>query len=250
MIAATAGGGRTAPPDPPGGEAIALRRAEILSKIADAARRAGRRPQEIALMAVTKTQPAELVVAAARAGITLFGENRVQEGVAKIPVLAGEFPDLEWRLIGPLQTNKAKTALQWFRSVETLDRERLAVRLEALLSEQDRSLPVLLEINVGGEASKSGVVPEEAERLAQAVMTCKHLDIRGLMAVPPFDSDPEKSRPYFAAMRGLRDRLSSRLGLPMPELSLGMSHDFAVAVEEGSSEVRIGTALFGPRGAA
>ena len=201
-------------------------------------------------MAVTKTQPPELVALAARAGISLFGENRVQEGAAKIPVLAGEFSGLEWRLIGPLQTNKAKTALQWFRSVETLDRERLAVRLEALLSEQDRSLPVLLEINVGGEASKSGVAPDDAERLAEAILACKHLEMRGLMAVPPFDANPEKSRPYFAAMRELRDRLSLRVGRPLPELSLGMSHDFAVAVEEGSTEVRIGTALFGPRGAA
>jgi PLP dependent protein len=232
------------------GEAIALRRAEILAKIADAAQRAGRRPQDIALMAVTKTQPAEIVVAATRAGITLFGENRVQEGVAKIQALAGQFPALEWRLIGPLQTNKAKTALQWFRSVETLDRERLAVRLEALLSEQDRSLPVFLEVNAGRETSKSGVLPEDAERLGEAVLACKHLELRGLMAVPPFDPDPEKSRPHFAAVRELRDRLSSRLGLAMPELSLGMSHDFAVAVEEGSTEVRIGTALFGSRGTA
>ena len=237
-------------PDTEAGDPIARRRAEILQSIADAAWRSGRGPDEIALMAVTKTQPAEVVARAARAGISLFGENRVQEGVAKIQALAGEFPKLEWRLIGPLQTNKAKTALQWFRSVETLDRERLAVRLEALLAEQDRSLPVFLEINAGLEASKSGVVPEAAEKLAEAVRACKHLEMRGLMAVPPFDPDPEKSRPYFARMRELRDRLSARLGLPLRELSLGMSHDFAVAVEEGSTEVRIGTALFGPREAA
>jgi PLP dependent protein len=237
-------------PDTEAGDPIARRRAEILQSIADAAWRSGRGPDEIALMAVTKTHPAEVVARAARAGITLFGENRVQEGVAKIQALAGEFPKLEWRLIGPLQTNKAKTALQWFRSVETLDRERLAVRLEALLAEQDRSLPVFLEINAGLEASKSGVVPEAAEKLAEAVRACKHLEMRGLMAVPPFDPDPEKSRPYFARIRELRDRLSARLGLPLRELSLGMSHDFAVAVEEGSTEVRIGTALFGPREAA
>jgi len=237
-------------PDTEAGDPIARRRAEILQSIADAAWRSGRGPDEIALMAVTKTHPAEVVARAARAGITLFGENRVQEGVAKIQALAGEFPKLEWRLIGPLQTNKAKTALQWFRSVETLDRERLAVRLEALLAEQDRSLPVFLEINAGLEPSKSGVVPEAAEKLAEAVRACKHLEMRGLMAVPPFDPDPEKSRPYFARMRELRDRLSARLGLPLRELSLGMSHDFAVAVEEGSTEVRIGTALFGPREAA
>ena len=237
-------------PDTEAGDPIARRRAEILQSIADAAWRSGRGPDEIALMAVTKTHPAEVVARAARAGISLFGENRVQEGVGKIQALAGEFPKLEWRLIGPLQTNKAKTALQWFRSVETLDRERLAVRLEALLAEQDRSLPVFLEINAGLEASKSGVVPEAAEKLAEAVRACKHLEMRGLMAVPPFDPDPEKSRPYFARMRELRDRLSARLGLPLRELSLGMSHDFAVAVEEGSTEVRIGTALFGPREAA
>ena len=237
-------------PDTEAGDPIARRRAEILQSIADAAWRSGRGPDEIALMAVTKTHPAEVVARAARAGISLFGENRVQEGVAKIQALAGEFPKLEWRLIGPLQTNKAKTALQWFRSVETLDRERLAVRLEALLAEQDRSLPVFLEINAGLEASKSGVVPEAAEKLAEAVRACKHLEMRGLMAVPPFDPDPEKSRPYFARIRELRDRLSARLGLPLRELSLGMSHDFAVAVEEGSTEVRIGTALFGPREAA
>jgi len=237
-------------PDTEAGDPIARRRAEILQSIADAAWRSGRGPDEIALMAVTKTHPAEVVARAARAGITLFGENRVQEGVGKIQALAGEFPKLEWRLIGPLQTNKAKTALQWFRSVETLDRERLAVRLEALLAEQDRSLPVFLEINAGLEPSKSGVVPEAAEKLAEAVRACKHLEMRGLMAVPPFDPDPEKSRPYFARMRELRDRLSARLGLPLRELSLGMSHDFAVAVEEGSTEVRIGTALFGPREAA
>jgi PLP dependent protein len=201
-------------------------------------------------MAVSKTQPAEVVARAARAGVTLFGENRVQEGAAKIAALSGEFPNLEWRLIGPLQTNKAKTALQWFRAVESLDRERLASRLEALLSERDRSLPVLLEINVGREASKSGALPEEAERLARAALECRHLDVRGLMAVPPFDPDPEKSRPHFAAVRALRDRLAATLGVPLPELSLGMSHDFVVAVEEGSTEVRIGTALFGPRGAA
>ncbi len=249
MMAAS-GGGRTAPEPPGPSDPIARRRAEILETIAEAARRSGRDPEQVALMAVTKTQPAEVVARAAHAGITLFGENRVQEGAAKIQALADQFPGLEWRLIGPLQTNKAKTALQWFRSVETLDRERLAVRLEALLSEQDRSLSVLLEVNVGGEASKSGVTPDGAERLAEVVLACKHLEMRGLMAVPPFDADPEKSRPYFAAMRKLRDRLSAQLRMPLPELSLGMSHDFAVAVEEGSTEVRIGTALFGPREAA
>ncbi len=226
---------------------IARRREEILASIAEAAARAGRRPEEVALMAVTKTQAAETVAGAARAGITRFGENRVQEGVAKIEALRGRFPDLEWRLIGPLQTNKAKTALQWFGVIETLDRERLAARLEALLSETGGMLPVLLEINVGREESKSGALPAEAPRLYEAALAAAHLDVRGLMAVPPYDPDPEKSRPFFRRLRALRDTLAARYGRPLPELSMGMSHDFAVAVEEGSTEVRIGTALFGPR---
>ncbi len=226
---------------------IAPRREEVLAKIAQAAARAGRHPGEITLMAVTKTQPAETVALAARAGIVRFGENRVQEGVAKIAAVSPAFPGLEWRLIGPLQSNKARTALQWFGVVETLDRERLAARLEAMLVETGKTLPVLLEINLGGEASKAGTPPESAERLCEAALACPHLEVRGVMAVPPYDPDPEKSRPYFRKLAGLRDSLARRFGRPLPELSMGMSHDFAVAVEEGATEVRIGTALFGPR---
>jgi pyridoxal phosphate enzyme (YggS family) len=227
--------------------AIARRREDVLGRIARAAARAGRHAGEVTLMAVTKTHPAETVALAARAGIVRFGENRVQEGVAKIAAVSPEFPDLEWRLIGPLQSNKAKTALQWFGVVETLDRERLAARLEAMLVETGESLPVLLELNLGGEASKAGVPPEEAERLLEAALACPHLEVRGVMAVPPYDPDPEQSRPYFRRLAGIRDGLARRFGRPLPELSMGMSHDFAVAVEEGATEVRIGTALFGPR---
>ncbi len=226
---------------------IARRRAEILAAIAQSAVRAGRRPEDVTLMAVTKTQTAESVALAARAGIVRFGENRVQEAAAKIAVLPTEFPGLEWRLIGPLQTNKAKTALQWFRVVETLDRERLAARLEALLSETGETLPVLLEFNVGREESKSGALPEDADRLYEAALACPHLDVRGVMAVPPYDPDPEKSRPFFRQLSAIRDGLADRFGRALPELSMGMSHDFAVAVEEGATQVRIGTALFGPR---
>jgi PLP dependent protein len=230
--------------------AIARRREDVLERIARAAARAGRHPGEVTLMAATKTQPAETVALAARAGIVRFGENRVQEGAVKIAAVSPEFPDLEWRLIGPLQSNKAKTALQWFGVVETLDRERLAARLEAMLVETGESLPVLLELNLGGEASKAGIPPEEAERLLEAALACPHLEVRGVMAVPPYDPDPEKSRPYFRRLAGIRDGLARRFGRPLPELSMGMSHDFAVAVEEGATEVRIGTALFGPRTAA
>jgi len=228
---------------------IARRRAAILETVAAAAARAGRRPEDVALMAVTKTHSADVVRLAARAGIARFGENRVQEGAPKVQALQGELPHVEWRLIGPLQTNKAKTALQWFQVVETLDRERLAQRLESLLQADGggRVLPVLLEINVGGEASKSGAAVAEAERLLSAALACTHLDVRGLMTVPPYDEDPERSRPHFAALRELRDRLARSSGRPLPELSMGMSHDFAVAVEEGATEIRVGTALFGAR---
>jgi pyridoxal phosphate enzyme (YggS family) len=233
--------------DLPSENELVRRREEIVSRIAAAARRRGRDPEEVALLAVTKGHPAELVLRAAAAGFSLFGENRVAEGAQKIGAVRERFPDLAWRLIGPLQTNKAKAALQYFSAIESLDRERLAARLEGLLAAEGRRLPVLLEVNVGREASKSGIAPEDAESLARIALGCPHLDVRGVMAVPPYDEDPELSRPYFREVRGIRDRLAERLGVALPELSIGMSHDFEVAVEEGSTEVRIGTALFGPR---
>jgi pyridoxal phosphate enzyme (YggS family) len=233
--------------DLPSEEELGRRRKEVLSRIADAARRRGRDPEDVALLAVTKGHPADLVLRAAGAGFALFGENRVAEGAGKIAAVRERFPDLAWRLIGPLQTNKAKAALQYFSAIESLDRERLAARLEGLLAAEGRRLPVLLEVNVGREATKSGVAPEDAESLARAALACPHLEVRGVMSVPPFDDDPERSRPYFRELRAIRDRLEERLGMALPELSIGMSHDFEVAVEEGSTEVRVGTALFGAR---
>jgi pyridoxal phosphate enzyme (YggS family) len=229
---------------------IADRRARVLERIARAAGRSGRDAGQVALLAVTKTHPVEVVRRAALAGLTLFGENRVAEGVTKVEALSEEFPNLEWRLIGPLQTNKAKPALQCFSVIESLDRERLATRLEGLLAAEDRRFPVLLEINLGGEETKSGALAEQAESLASVALALPHLEVRGLMAVPPYAADPEEARPYFKRLKELRDRLADRFGRPLPELSMGMSHDFEVAVEEGSTEVRVGTALFGPRPAA
>ena len=228
---------------------IARRLAGIRAAVARAAESAGRDARAIALMGVTKGQSAETVANGAQAGLTLFGENRVQEGADKIERLRSDWPRLEWRLIGPLQTNKAKSALQYFQVVESLDRERLATRLESLLAAQEpaRVLPVLLEVNIGAEPSKSGVLPDETPRLLEAAQGCPHLSVRGLMAVPPYDEDPEKSRPSFRALARLRESLSRGSGLPLSELSMGMSHDYAVAVEEGATEIRVGTALFGPR---
>jgi pyridoxal phosphate enzyme (YggS family) len=228
-------------------EELAERLRAIRSRIAQAAARARRRPEDVALLAVTKGHSADLVRNAALAGYTLFGENRVAEGVRKIEALRKEFPRLVWHLIGPLQTNKARRALQSFSAIESLDRERLATRLEELLAAEGRRVPVLLEINVGGEASKSGVSPEAAETLARAALACPHLEIRGLMAIPPFDPDPQRARPYFRRLRDIRDRLADELNVALPELSMGMSDDFEVAVEEGATEVRVGTALFGLR---
>ena len=229
---------------------IAARRAEIQERIARACERRGRDPSAVTLLAVTKTHSADTVRLAASAGLTHFGENRVAEGVFKIEALLKDLPGLVWKLIGPLQTNKAKPALQYFSVVESLDRERLAVRLEGLLAPEGRTLPVLLEVNLGGESTKSGVAPDDAEALAGVILAQPHLDLRGFMSVPPFTEDPEGARPFFRQLIDLRDRIAARFGRAFPEISMGMSHDFEVAVEEGSTEVRIGTSLFGPRGAA
>jgi len=226
---------------------IAERRDDILRRIARAAARSGRDPSGVLLLAVTKSHPVELVRNAAAAGLTHFGENRVAEAGAKIEALGEEFKRLIWRLIGPLQTNKARAALQYFSAVESLDRQRLAEKLNSLAAAQERQLPVLLELNLGGEASKSGAPPEAAVDLAAAVLDLPRLDLRGLMAVPPQRKDPEEARPDFRRLVEVRDRLQDRFGRAFPEISMGMSHDFEIAVEEGSTEVRLGTVLFGPR---
>lgn len=231
----------------PSVEEIRRRLDLIRTRISEAALRSGHSAGEVSLLAVTKGQPVELVRRAAEAGLALFGENRVAEGAKKIEVLRDELPNLTWKLIGPLQTNKAGQALKYFAEVESVDRERLVDRLGRLLEATDKLLPVLLEFNLAGEPSKSGAPPERARELARAALECPHLQVRGVMAIPPFDPDPERSRPYFRRLREIRDFLQEEFRHPFPELSMGMSHDFAVAVEEGSTEVRIGTALFGPR---
>jgi len=226
---------------------IAKRLDEIRGRLRLAAERCGRDPAQVALLAVSKGHPPDLVRNAARAGLSLFGENRVAEGASKIEALAAELPQLTWKLIGPLQTNKAKAALQYFSAVESLDRQRLAAQLEKILGLQGRSLPVLLEFNLGQEPTKSGAAPGEASEFAASVLAFPHLDVRGVMCVPPFTEDPEGSRSYFRQLVEIRERLADRFGRAFPEVSMGMSHDYEVAVEEGSTEVRLGTALFGPR---
>jgi PLP dependent protein len=223
--------------------------AGVRQRIASAARRAGRGPNEIALMAVTKTQPAEHIREAYAAGIRLFGENRVQEFAGKVSALA-DLKDAEWHLIGHLQTNKAVKAAELFSAVDSVDSLRLAEKLNAS-RELEKKLPVLIEINIAGETAKSGVAPEsdELERLLLAAPQLEHLEFRGLMSIPPFADDPQQSRPYFRKLRELRDQIAAREleKISMNVLSMGMSHDFEIAIEEGSTCVRVGTAIFGER---
>jgi PLP dependent protein len=222
----------------------------IRQRIDSAARRAGRRPEEIALMAVTKTHPAERVREAHAAGLRLFGENRVQEFAGKAGALA-DLAEVEWHMIGHLQTNKAGKAAELFHAVDSIDSLKLAEKLDAAAQALNKKLSVLVEINVGGEAAKSGVAPDarELEGLLLAAPRFEALEFRGLMTVPPFTDDPEEARPYFCKLRKLRDAIAARRlpAVSMDALSMGMSHDFKVAIEEGSTCVRVGTAIFGAR---
>jgi PLP dependent protein len=222
----------------------------IRQRIESAARGAGRRPEEIALMAVTKTHPPERVREAHAAGLRLFGENRVQEFAGKAGALA-DLAGAEWHMIGHLQTNKAGRAAELFSAVDSVDSLKLAEKLDTAARALNKKLSVLIEINVGGEAAKSGVAPDarELEELLLSAARFEALEFRGLMTVPPFTDDPEEARPYFRKLRELRDAIAARKLLPigMGVLSMGMSHDFEVAIEEGSTCVRVGTAIFGER---
>jgi len=201
-------------------------------------------------MAVTKTHPAERIREAYDAGLRLFGENRVQEFSGKAAALA-DLTEAEWHMIGHLQTNKASKSLELFNAVDSVDSVNLAEKLNNAAQSSGKKLSVLIEINIGGEDAKSGVASEspELEALLQAVPRLHGLVFRGLMTVPPFSEDPEGSRPYFHKLRRLRDAIAARrlpaVGLDV--LSMGMSHDFGVAIEEGSTCVRVGTAIFGAR---
>jgi len=224
--------------------------AAIHERLARAARRVGRNPDEIKLMAVTKTFPAEQIVEAYAAGQRLFGENRVQEFAEKVGRLA-QLRDAEFHMIGHLQSNKATKAAEVFHAIDSLDSVKLAQRLNASAEKLGKKLDVLIEINAGGEAAKSGIAPEslELEAILADTPEWPSLRLRGLMTVPPFTEDPEGARPYFRQLRELRDRLAARnlLAVSLDMLSMGMSHDFEVAVEEGSTCVRLGTAIFGDR---
>jgi pyridoxal phosphate enzyme (YggS family) len=222
----------------------------VIERIEAAARRSGRRTEDITLVAVSKTFPAERIREAYDAGLRVFGENRVQEFTAKIHSLR-DLRDAEWHLIGHLQTNKAAKAVELFAAVDSVDSLRLAEKLNASAELLGKKLAVLIEVNVGGETAKSGIAPDsrELEDLLFAAPELHHLEFRGLMTVPPFADDPQRARPYFRKLRELRDQIGARRlpAVNINVLSMGMSHDFEVAIEEGSTCVRVGTAIFGER---
>jgi pyridoxal phosphate enzyme (YggS family) len=224
--------------------------AAIRERISRAAGRVGRNPDSITLMGVSKTVEPERIKQAYAAGVRVFGENRVQEFAEKAPAFAG-LQEAEWRLIGHLQSNKAKKATELFHAVDSIDSLRLAEKLDQAAEQTGKELAVLIEIKVGEEESKSGIPADspELEDLLRGMQQLTHLQVRGLMAVPPFTEDPEGARPYFRMLRDLRDSIGLRKlpGIGMDVLSMGMSHDFEVAIEEGSTCVRVGTAIFGTR---
>lgn len=229
---------------------IAENVAEVRERVQAAARRAGRSPGGVALMAVSKTHPAERIREAYAAGLRVFGENRVQEFAGKATALA-DLAGAEWHMIGHLQTNKAAKAAELFHAVDSVDSVKLGEKLDLDARALGKKLSVLIEINLGGEAAKTGLAPasRELEELLMAAPRFEALEFRGLMTVPPFTDDPEGARPHFRKLRELRDTIAARKlpGIRMGVLSMGMSHDFDIAIEEGSTCVRVGTAIFGAR---
>jgi hypothetical protein len=223
---------------------IAQNLEEVRTTIAAACRKVGRDPAVVRLVAVSKTVDIERVRQAIAAGHDIFGENYLQEAKDKIAVLGHQ---MSWNLVGHLQTNKAKPAAELFDLIHAVDRLKLARALSAAAAALNKVQDILIQINQAGEDTKSGVAPEAAADLLKDVSQLPHLRVMGLMTMPPWFADPEAARPYFKALRELRERLRDLTSLPLPELSMGMSGDYAVAVEEGATLVRVGTAIFGHR---
>lgn len=254
---------------------------KVQERIAAAAKRARRKPAEVTLIAVSKTFPAESIREAYAAGLRHFGENRVQEWEGKFPALA-DLADATWRLVGHLQSNKARRALALFHAIDSVDSLALAQKIDRAFAEHLRPpktpgaqaraaitgeagvplivrranttntvpvarMPILLEVRLAPEQTKSGVEPTALPHVVEGILALPHLALRGLMCVPPLLEKPEEVRPYFRQLRELRDQLSPKFGTPLPELSMGMSHDFEAAIEEGATQVRLGSALFGAR---
>ncbi len=228
---------------------IADNLAAVKQRMAQAARKSGRDPDEVRLVAVTKTVPLEKIIEAGKVGGCVFGENKVQDARDKISAV--ETDQYRWHFIGHLQRNKVKYIPGLFELIHSVDHSDLAGEIHRHSMKRGVVTPVLIQVNVSGEASKSGVAPGDLEELLEAVAPLKGISVRGLMTIPPFDPDPEPSRKHFAALRQLRDRMLKLNieNISLRELSMGMSNDFEVAIEEGATWVRVGTAIFGERDA-
>src|SRR5712691_4239694 len=221
---------------------------EVRARIGAAALRSNRRPEEITLVAVSKTHPAEVIREAIAAGVTDLGENRVQEAEGKIPEVGRHAA--RWHLIGHLQSNKARRTVELFDVIHSLDSVALAQRLDRMCVELNRQeLPVMIQVDLGREATKSGADEAEVAQIVEALKNCARLRLTGLMTLPPFLDEAEQVRPFFRKLRELRDELSARraFGDAPGELSMGMTHDYEIAIEEGATIVRVGTAIFGER---
>lgn len=217
---------------------------EVQKRIQEACLRAGRRPEDILLVAVTKTLPEERIQQALQEGLTHFGENYIQEAQRKIETIRQG----TWHFIGHLQSNKAKQALHLFSMIETVDSLKLARELNRQALQAGKILEILLQVNEAGEESKSGLAADQVPSLLEESPTWQGLSLRGLMTIPPYDLDPEKSRPWYRSLSEQRARWQRQFpGLDLRHLSMGMSHDFEVAIEEGATIIRVGTALFGAR---
>jgi PLP dependent protein len=229
-------------------ESLAARFASVKALISAAAQRCGRDPREVTLIAISKTHPADVVKSLVELGAADLGENRVQEADEKIPQVGRSI--VRWHLVGHLQANKARRAVNLFDVIHSLDSFNLAQRLDRLCVEEGRqSLPVLIQVDLGHEETKTGIDEQELPQLAERLRSLERLELIGLMTLPPFFDDPEQARPYFRRLRELRDELArgGLFGERNGELSMGMTNDFAVAIEEGATMVRVGTAIFGER---
>lgn len=220
---------------------------QVRERIQKACARAGRQPDTVRLLPVSKTQSPERVREAAACGLTVFGESRVQEAKAKIPLCPSH---LAWHMVGHLQTNKVKDAVRLFQMIHSVDSLKVLAAVNAAGELTGRVMPVCLEVNVSGEGSKFGLVPEAVPEVLQAANGLMRVEVVGLMTIPPAAPDPEHARPYFRKLRELREQCRAQAGYALPELSMGMSHDFEVAIAEGATWIRVGTLLFGEREAA
>lgn len=216
----------------------------VRHRIEEACARAGRDPDTVQLVAVSKTYPPEMVAEAASCGCTCFGESRVVEALAKIDACPGH---LEWHFVGHLQRNKVPQVVSSFSLIHAVDSLRLMERIESCAAETGRCVAVCIEVNVSGESSKFGVAPEAVSGLLELVNAMPHVEVRGLMTMAPFNPDPEAARPYFRRLREYRDRWARQSGFALETLSMGMSNDFETAIEEGATLVRVGTDIFGKR---